>query len=110
MPGNTSPFPEIRGFLSQGVAVYFPYPETDIIEVFENITSGDDHEKSRFTETRIFSILKEADAGMKVKTVCRKHGIATRLKRHITIFANYKIEAIPGSHLNAFLIQRYKFD
>ncbi len=45
MPGNTSPFPEIRGFLSQGVVVYFPYPETDIIEVFENITSGDDHEK-----------------------------------------------------------------
>lgn len=35
--------------------------------------------KSRFTETQIFSILKEVDTGMKVETVCRKHGIATRL-------------------------------
>ncbi|ACE84431.1 transposase [Cellvibrio japonicus Ueda107] len=32
--------------------------------------------KSRFTETQIFSILKEVDAGMKVETVCRKHGIS----------------------------------
>lgn len=33
--------------------------------------------KSRFTETQIFSILKEVDAGMKVETVCRKHGISS---------------------------------
>ena len=32
--------------------------------------------KSRFTETQIVSILKEADAGVKVKDLCRKHGIS----------------------------------
>ena len=32
--------------------------------------------KSRFTETQIVSILKEADAGVKVKELCRKHGIS----------------------------------
>ena len=32
--------------------------------------------KSRFTETQIVAILKEADAGMKVKELCRKHGIS----------------------------------
>jgi putative transposase len=32
--------------------------------------------RSRFTETQIVSILKEADAGMQVKEVCRKHGIS----------------------------------
>lgn len=33
--------------------------------------------KSRFTETQIVSILKEADAGLSVQEVCRKHGIST---------------------------------
>jgi putative transposase len=32
--------------------------------------------KSRFTESQIVSILKEAAAGMKVNEVCRKHGIS----------------------------------
>jgi putative transposase len=32
--------------------------------------------KSRFTENQIVSILKEADAGAKVKEVCRRHGIS----------------------------------
>lgn len=32
--------------------------------------------KSRFTETQIVSILKEADAGLPVKDLCRKHGIS----------------------------------
>lgn len=32
--------------------------------------------KSRFSETQIIAILKEADAGMKVKDVCRKHGVS----------------------------------
>lgn len=32
--------------------------------------------KSRFTESQIVSILKEADAGMKVAEICRKHGIS----------------------------------
>ena len=32
--------------------------------------------KSRFTETQIVSILKSADAGMRVSELCRKHGIS----------------------------------
>ena len=32
--------------------------------------------KARFTETQIIGILKEADAGMAVKEICRKHGIS----------------------------------
>ncbi len=31
---------------------------------------------SRFSETQIVSILKAADAGMKVTEICRKHGIS----------------------------------
>ncbi len=30
----------------------------------------------RFTETQIIAILKEADAGVLVKDICRKHGIS----------------------------------
>jgi len=32
--------------------------------------------RSRFTETQIVGILKEADAGVQVKDLCRKHGIS----------------------------------
>lgn len=32
--------------------------------------------KSRCTETPIFNIFKEVDAGMKVEAACRKHGIS----------------------------------
>lgn len=32
--------------------------------------------KSRFSEAQIVSILKEADAGMKVADVCRQHGVS----------------------------------
>ena len=32
--------------------------------------------RSRFSETQIVAILKEADAGMAVKEICRKHGIS----------------------------------
>lgn len=32
--------------------------------------------KSRFTETQIVAILKEADSGLAVNEVCRKHGIS----------------------------------
>ena len=32
--------------------------------------------KSRFTESQIVAILKEADGGLKVAEVCRKHGIS----------------------------------
>lgn len=31
---------------------------------------------SKFTESQIVAILKEADAGMKVKDICRQHGIS----------------------------------
>lgn len=33
--------------------------------------------KSKFTETQIISILNEAEAGVPVKEVCRKHGISS---------------------------------
>jgi len=32
--------------------------------------------RGRFTETQIVLILKEADAGKKVKDICRRHGIS----------------------------------
>jgi putative transposase len=32
--------------------------------------------RSRFSETQIVGILKEADSGLKVCEVCRKHGIS----------------------------------
>ena len=32
---------------------------------------------SKFTETQIVAILQEADAGVPVKEVCRKHGISS---------------------------------
>ncbi len=32
--------------------------------------------KSRFSEEQIIGVLKEADAGMKVSDLCRKHGIS----------------------------------
>jgi len=33
--------------------------------------------KSKFTETQIVAILKEADAGMMVQDICRKYGISS---------------------------------
>ena len=32
--------------------------------------------RGRFTETQIVSVLKEADAGGRVKDICRQHGIS----------------------------------
>ncbi len=32
--------------------------------------------RSRFTETQIIAILNEADAGLSVKEICRKHGFS----------------------------------
>ena len=32
--------------------------------------------RGRFTETQIVSIVKEADAGARVKDICRQHGIS----------------------------------
>jgi putative transposase len=33
--------------------------------------------KSKFSESQIVAILKEADAGVLVKDICRKHGISS---------------------------------
>ena len=51
--------------------------------------------KSRFTETQIISILNEADAGVKVKDICRKHGIsdATYYNLEIQVWRHECIEA-----------------
>ena len=38
--------------------------------------------KSRFTEHQIISILKETDSGLKVKDVCRQHGISEATYYH----------------------------
>ena len=39
--------------------------------------SGDSsHEESRFTESQICAILKEAEGGVSVADVCRKHGVS----------------------------------
>jgi putative transposase len=35
--------------------------------------------KSRFTESQIISILKEAESGVPVAELCRKHGISNTL-------------------------------
>ena len=32
--------------------------------------------KKRFTESQIFSLLKEAESGMKIDDLCRKHGVS----------------------------------
>jgi putative transposase len=38
--------------------------------------------KARFTETQIVAILKEADSGVPVKDVCRKHEISDATYYH----------------------------
>lgn len=47
--------------------------------------------KSRFTENQIIAILKEGEAGVQVKEICRKHGIsdATYYNRAQRGQANY---------------------
>ncbi len=40
-------------------------------------TSGENgHEKSQYTETQIVKILKEVEAGLLVKEVCREYGVS----------------------------------
>jgi putative transposase len=38
--------------------------------------------KSRFTETQIVSILKQADSGQAVKELCREHGVSEATYYH----------------------------
>jgi len=38
--------------------------------------------RSRFTETQIVSILKEAEAGKKAREICRQHGISDATYDH----------------------------
>jgi hypothetical protein len=37
--------------------------------------------KSKFTETQIVSILKQADAGVPIKDICRQAGISVPMSR-----------------------------
>jgi putative transposase len=38
--------------------------------------------KTRFTESQIASILKQADSGMKVEQLCRQHGMSSAAYCH----------------------------
>jgi len=38
--------------------------------------------KSRFTETQIVSILKEAEVGQKIEDLCKEHGISNAMYYH----------------------------
>lgn len=40
--------------------------------------------KKRLTEEQIIGVLKEAEAGMKVAEVCRKHGISDATNSTLT--------------------------
>ena len=60
--------------------------------------------KSRFTETQIVAVLKEADAGKPVKEICRKYGA--------TMFVNYardkmrdKVKELTGGKVGAHVIR-----
>lgn len=55
--------------------------------------------KSKFTETQIFSILKEAEAGLPVAELCRKHGVSDA--------TFYKWRAKYGG-MEASMMQNYK--
>ncbi len=41
--------------------------------------------KSRFSEEKIISILREADAGVKVAELVRKHGISAPIDVHLMV-------------------------
>lgn len=46
------------------------------LELFGILKLGGIYKRSRFSETQIVGILKEADVGLKVMEICRKYGIS----------------------------------
>ena len=48
--------------------------------------------KSRFTDSQILAILKEAEAGVKVPDLCHKHGMnRPQFARHLSVIqSDYK--------------------
>ena len=57
--------------------------------------------RSRFTETRIVSILKEADAGKKVKDICRGLVLNAHLVR--IAFLSHRFRVLDANLLTAVL-------
>ena len=47
--------------------------------------------KARFTETQIIALLKEAESGLSISELCRKHGISVSAKSpaHLTTCDRY---------------------
>ncbi len=64
--------------------------------------------KSDFTETQIIGILGEADAGLKVQDICRKHGISpATFHRWKSKYGGMdaselrRVKELPGGHPNS---------
>ncbi|MDF3131112.1 transposase [Kiritimatiellaeota bacterium B1221] len=44
--------------------------------VFYNRKKDDDSEKTKYSDSQILAILKQAESGMKVPDLCREHGMS----------------------------------
>ncbi len=47
------------------------------MEFSRNLSRGDFHEKSLFTDSQILAVLKQAEAGNPVANLCWEHGISS---------------------------------